>query len=311
MPSLRSIGDSAELDNRYIDKCVVYVEGDDDEGLWRFIVGVDVGDRIEFKVPLTLGSGHEVVYDRVRIERPRNPKIYGLLDGEAAASFGQVGRLINATDAEIVFELDTPELEGILFLVDHEIENVILRHSNLTGYIQNHVTKIKSLGSRNVTEIDDQLLSLARRFFIAALFKYASAHLKATGAGCGVLNVDRFRAPGSVLAVVRAMKQLVQAEGAVNPSAFMREVFAIARLLRSRVQTETMSAQKKGEHIFRLAEGKGFQACVHRNFKLQHTCDAHLAERLKTSPYAAKFKEAILAATVGRDRGMKAHEEPG
>jgi hypothetical protein len=123
MPSLRSIGDSVELDNRYIDKCVVYVEGDDDEGLWKFIIGLDVGDRIEFKVPLSMGSGYEVVHDRVRKERPGNPKIYGLLDGEAAASFGQIGRLINAADSEIIFELDSPELEGILFLVEHEVEN--------------------------------------------------------------------------------------------------------------------------------------------------------------------------------------------
>ena len=56
MPELSVFVDVEEMDNRYIGKCVVYVEGRDDRNVWERIVGSELADRLEFKVPLAEGS---------------------------------------------------------------------------------------------------------------------------------------------------------------------------------------------------------------------------------------------------------------
>ena len=56
MPEISTFGDVEELDNRYIDKSVVYVEGEDDQKVWERIIGSDVADKLEFKVPSQAGA---------------------------------------------------------------------------------------------------------------------------------------------------------------------------------------------------------------------------------------------------------------
>jgi hypothetical protein len=43
-------------------------------------------------------------------------------------------------------------------------------------------------------------------------------------------------------------------------------------------------------------------AGIRQDFDLHRTCDGHLVERLGVSPYASRFRQAILAATVERNR---------
>ena len=45
MPDLIAFNDVEEVDNRYIDKCVVYVEGNDDRNVWGNC-SPDLGSRM-------------------------------------------------------------------------------------------------------------------------------------------------------------------------------------------------------------------------------------------------------------------------
>lgn len=141
MPSLRTMPDVEELDNRYIDKCIIYVEGESDLTVWERIVGPNVADRVEFKVPQAVGSGYTLVCQRVARERQTNPRIFGLVDGEIAAVHDKIDKLI--ASVEPIFVLDDPALDGILFLAEHEAENVLLRYSELPNYVLNDFSLAK------------------------------------------------------------------------------------------------------------------------------------------------------------------------
>ena len=56
MPDLSVFRDVDEVENRYIDKCVVYSEGKDDRNVWQKVMGGEFADRIEFKVPVAEGT---------------------------------------------------------------------------------------------------------------------------------------------------------------------------------------------------------------------------------------------------------------
>ena len=160
MPDISTFGDVEELDNRYIDKSVVYVEGEDDQKVWEHIVGSDVADKLEFKVPLQAGAGYKAVLKRVREERLQNPNVHGLLDGEVAAEYGAVEQLINCT--KTIFTLDCKEFEGIIFMSFHELENVLVCHSSIVAFAVNNV-RLRELGQVNEVDAECQLITIARR----------------------------------------------------------------------------------------------------------------------------------------------------
>src|SRR5438067_1915224 len=119
MPKLGSIKDPVELDNLYTDKVIVYVEGAEDFAFFNDLVGRDMADRLEFKVPEEKGSGYHVVKSRVATERASNPKIHGLLDGETAVALNRFADFL-ASDG-VLFTLTGAEHEGLLFLSEHEL----------------------------------------------------------------------------------------------------------------------------------------------------------------------------------------------
>lgn len=295
MPRLSTIADVEELDNLYADKCIVYVEGDEDQKVWERIVGTDLADRLEFKVPLQAGSGSDVVWRRVRDERPKNPKIFGLLDGEAAAVFGQIENLVNC--AEPIFVINGSAYEGILFIAGHELENILIGYSDLTTFAIHNVA-LRELGQRDAIEVHKQLISFARRFFIAALFKYTSAHMRAEGIGSEIVDVDRFLSEESILDVIRAMKSVVKTKGEIPPEAFMKQLLKIARLLKTRVERERMTRELKDGHLIRLADGKGLMKTIKRRWRMPSTAEGHLLDRVRQSPFAREFRQQLIALTI-------------
>jgi hypothetical protein len=294
MPSLSEVGNEDDLENRYLDKVIVYVEGPDDERVFHRLLGFNFAERLEFKAPLEAGSGCGVVLNEVGRQRAKgNRKIYGLLDGEAAAAVGQLNALLD--NEAFLFSVAKPELDGILFLAEHEVENILLRHADVFGYITNDA-KLGSTGERDPGVVRRDIAELTRRFFRAALFKYASANMYCGGKMAGILNVARFRGDESSLAVARALRTQLSAQG-IDWQAFMAEVFDITRILRARFKQSSMCNADQHREMLRLADGKGMMVGVARRFSLHDKWEGHLLASLAASTYATNLQAELLAAT--------------
>ena len=293
MPELSSFGDVDELENRYIGKCVVYVEGIDDRDVWEHVVGRDVADRLEFKVPLSGGAGSDAVLNRVRTERAKNSKIFGLVDGEVAATFGETTRLIGCSD--LLFELDLSECEGILFLGAHELENVLVGASGFVDFVERNVEPGK-FGSRDKEEIRSQVSKEAHRFYVAALIKYAWADLYHEGLCSGVGDVGNFRSNRSLIEEIKQAREIVKREFSDGGEEFKRRLMQIGRRAKEKMdQVEVAGGNAKCE-VVRLADGKGLLARLRNRWQLTRANDGLLAERVRLSTFGGRFRDELLAA---------------
>ena len=254
MPNLASFRDVEELDNRYIGKCVIYVEGEDDRNVWERITGGEIAERIEFKVPYSGGAGSDSVVDRVAEERPSNAKIFGLVDGEVAARFGETARLIECGD--VLFKLEMADCDGILFLGAHELENVLVGESCLAGFVERNVN-LKQIGSRKKEEIESDIYREARRFLVAALIKYAWAELYFRGSAPGIGDVSHFRSNRGLVGEIQEAKRRVRKEFEDCGEELRREVAKICRQTKKRMDDIRMAGGSTGSELVRLADGKG------------------------------------------------------
>jgi hypothetical protein len=291
MPDLLSIPDAEALDNRYIDKWVIYVEGDDDESVWTRTVGRQDAERIEFKVPSHAGSGFQVVFQRVRKERPANPKIYGLVDGESAASIGSLNDFLDCRNS--FFVIGGTDFDGIVFLCDHELETLLLRHAQVSLFIVNDAS-IKDLGVRLQEDVDRDYVQLARRFFIAALFKYVSAELKHHDPACDLLDVGRFRSGMGTMEVIREMKHLIDQQGGMNRADFLQRLYRIWGKVRTNMRDDGDTAEVRLQYVLRLADGKGLMVRIQSYFNMSKTWQGHLVDQFARSGFARRFRDELF-----------------
>ena len=294
MPDLSAFGDVDEVDNRYIGKCVVYVEGEDDRNVWERVVGIDIADRLEFKVPVFGGAGSEAVLRRVRTERQSNARIFGLVDGEVAAQFGEVVRLIECAD--VLFELELPECEGIMFLGAHELENVLVRHSRFSNFVERNV-RLRDMGSRNKEDIEIHIVKQARRFYIAALIKYAWSHLYFQGVATGIGDVDHFRSERGIMVEIREAKQRISREFADGGREFRCQVVKIGRWTKQHMDGVRRAGGNANGEVVRLAEGKGLLGKLRNRWRLTTANDGLLVERVCLSMFAERLREKLLEIT--------------
>ncbi len=131
MPSLRDIGDSEAVDNKYVDRIVFYVEGPEDQSLFKTYLLSQYLHVAEVKTPKDLGSGYAAVIHRVQQERIGNEKIFGLVDGDALVMLGLVEKYW-----EYFGEgkwIHTSQFDGIFFFPCWELENMLCDKEILPG----------------------------------------------------------------------------------------------------------------------------------------------------------------------------------
>ena len=291
MPDLSEFADADELDNRYIGKCVIYVEGIDDQKVWNLVAGSDFADRLEFKIPRAEGTGSQIVLNRVHQERENNPKVFGLVDGEVAAQFGAVESLINCSD--VWFELQKTGCAGILFLSNHELENVLVGHSNLSEFVEYNL-KPRMLGTRNRRDIEREISKQVRRFYVAALIKYTWGHMYSVESTAGIGNVDHFRSDNSTIEEIRFAKQNIEKEFLRNAKEFRREFVLIGRQLKKHMDSVERDGGSINAELVRLADGKGLMIKLRQQFQFTNANIGLLAHRVCQSDFAAKFREKLL-----------------
>ena len=294
MPDLSVFRDVDEVENRYIDKCVVYVEGKDDRNVWQKVMGGEFADRIEFKVPVAEGTGSETVLNRVCAERPRNPKIFGLVDGEVAARFGEADRLIDCSD--VLFRIRASRCDGVLFLAAHEMENIVVGHSNFAGFVETNV-RIREMGTISFEEVDHHIRVQATRFYVAALIKYAWAHLYSRGQATGIGNVDHFRSDNGLLAEIRNAKRRIRQEFADQAIEFRRQFDEIKGWAKTRMNALKRNGESTDVEVVRLADGKGLLIKLQQRWGIAKANEGLLVERVCTSDFPEKFRLELVKAT--------------
>ena len=139
MPKLSDIGNSDAVDSVYAARAVVYVEADVDSVVFARIVGMSDAQKVAFKAPRAHGGGYSAVCAQVGRERGNgNHRVFGLIDGEAAATLGSLCELIAATSA--IFPL--PNYDGVFCLAQHELENLMLLHGDICGFLVHGVDPV-------------------------------------------------------------------------------------------------------------------------------------------------------------------------
>ena len=300
MPRLSEIGDTEAIDNRYARKVIVYVEAETDVTIFYGLTEPGVREFLEFKTPTSLSTGGNAVVEEVRRRRAQYPRTYGLIDGEEAAGFGAIDSLLKCRST--MFTLEGAE-EGLIFLGQHEAENVLILHGGLADLIRCDRT-ILSSAELTDGEIAERVATVVRQFFQAALLKYASmtsnhaANEAVPKSGCKVIDSARFLSPKSRKTVIAEIQASVEAEGVVDWEDLLSEVKRTWRVVREEFVATRPDAGQCGLERMRLADGK---SVVKRLAALSSSDPGrwsnHLLETAKTSDYADRFRADLLALT--------------
>jgi hypothetical protein len=287
MPDISSLGDASELINRFNNKYTLYVEGPGDRAAYRMIVGNEFLIDHDFQVPPS-GTGANAVLRRVEEERKRNKRVFGFLDGEAAATCGAAIKLVECDD--LLFSVDKPDLDGIIFVAAHEMENLILSYCEVAPTIAIHKPAAQ-LADDDVASIQNRLETLTSRFLAAAMFKYTSLHFQNRGECVHVANTKIFGKDLGLRATLTGMKEVVTVQLKLDWAAFLHELFAITRAMRQRIAATPPAGLEKTLRHRRLADGKQLLTKVrgHANSSVE----GHLLKVLARTEFAKELRDAI------------------
>ncbi|MCY3791511.1 MAG: hypothetical protein OXH63_22275 [Gemmatimonadetes bacterium] len=295
MPKLSEIGNSDAVDSVYAARAVVYVEADADSDVFARIVGMNNAQRVAFKAPRADGGGYKAVCTQVDQERLNgNHRVFGLIDGESAATLGSLCQLIAATSA--IFPLTN--YDGVFCLAEHELENLMLLHGDICCFLVNDV-ELANLSTRDRAEIEKTLKDLTRRFLAAAILKYAALQLRHRGKQYNLVNVGRFQERTTSTKSIRTAIQQEIVNSGLDWDTFRDQVIAIRRALRQRFRDEGLSKEERSFHMLRLSDGKGLMKSLRSVYNASKKMDGHLVNTLVGSNYAGVFRGEILTAVAG------------
>lgn len=300
MPKLSSYVDPAELDNSASDKVVVYVEGTDDLAFFSDLIGPNLADRLEFKVPEEKGSGYLMVKARVALERGGNDKIHGLLDGEAAVALGGFGAFLDGGD--VLFRIGADNSEGLIFLSENELENIVLCHANVPEFLSAHVP-FAAIGSRPVQVLERELLTLTKRFYLLALLKFTAGHFHRAGTPCGAIDKyeglfdNKHKGVGHILRFIKP--KIVEA--GIEWSVFMAAARQFAHGVTGHFEQRQFDEETRRKHVLRMSDGKNLLRRIRGEYNGTAHWEGQLHRRLKNLGYADLFRSALERETNCND----------
>ena len=170
MPSLRELGDSDAVENKYTDRFVFYVEGEDDKNLLAFVLLGKYASEIEVKVPSTLGSGYRMVIERVTNERTVNGKVFGIVDGEALLVLGHLCAYKKKFGREEWISVE--DCDGIFFTPCWELENLLVVRDVLAETVRS-LQPVRNLAAFNEKRIRNMVIREAFRLSEWSCFNLA------------------------------------------------------------------------------------------------------------------------------------------
>lgn len=213
------------------------------------------------------------------------------MDGEASVSHDGYDKFRECTDP--MFELDGLDgLDGLMFLAEHEAENILINHADIETYIE-HDVSLHGLGKRSPAEIETKLEAVVERQFWAAMCKYVSYQMHQEKQMEGVLGNTLY----ADASLCRSMKLI---KSGVTGNKGDWDIFK-SRLKKLRGGTETYlqslapDARKKARR--RLADGKIAVAKIQSVFGLKPSCQGHLVKEAVGSAYATDFRTHLFEKT--------------
>lgn len=294
MPNLTEIEDSDAVDSIYAARAVVYVEAEEDSEVFARLVGMHSAEKVDFKAPRNGHGGWQAVCDQVERERQGgNLDVFGLIDGDAAACLGQWRDLIDANG--VIFDLY--QRRGMLCLADHELENLLLRYGGICAYLADDVA-LNKLSSRSLADIEETLRRLTRRFFHAAVLRYAVQHFHHSGRRYPAVTVGRLQDSSVRTGAVRTDLKRRTDRAGLNWEEFVAQVYEIKGALRERFRKEGMSASLRSIHLLRLSDGKELLKKMISIYNANVRTQGHLVQTLISSEYAKEFRSHILKAVT-------------
>lgn len=160
MPSLSQLGDSDAVENKYVDRVILYVEGEDDRNIFSFYLLQQYEDKIEIKTPSVLGGGGNSVINRVNQERAVNQKVFGIVDGDVLLTKGHLTPFKESFGHSDWIQ--NSEYEGIYFFPCWEMENVLYGKRILPHAIIN-LQPVKNLRTWTLRSIENGIIREAFR----------------------------------------------------------------------------------------------------------------------------------------------------
>jgi hypothetical protein len=291
VPSLLSIGDPQTLRNRYSGRTIFLVEGPGDKNVFQRLLGPGYEADIEFQVAPAGGGegGCKAVMERVPEQRGTNPRVFGLLDGEAAASFAAAEALL--TTDEILFQLGAHP--GFIFLGAHELENIYFGHADVCATLADQATAAK-LHMHPAHAIASTLESVKMRFTRASVYKYTSAHFHSRQQVRAILNTKIFGS-GSWRDNRSLVETAVTSGTALPWSAFVAELVRLGRIARDALRAASTDPARRRAWFMRIADGKEMLSCLReRHGKVPASVEGVLLREVCRGPFPGSFREALF-----------------
>lgn len=290
MPGLGETIDSDDLEHRYLGKVIIFVEGPSDAAVLGMLFGPGYDERIEFK-SFAEAKGADATKQRVKEERQSNKKIFALLDGEAAVM--EKGGFIDFLYCDtFIFSIDDPNLEGVLFLAEHELENILLRQADLCHYIVNDETLV-GVGGKKRDEVMATIASTIERQFAGAVCKYASIHLNREGKMAGAFKKVIWDDPTP--STMKAVKVRVVNTHKAHWPTFYAEVRVLKASIKERFGP--LDNERRVDEMARLADGKTALSWLAHRYKIDKKWLGHLMEQVSAMPYVDRLREEIFEVT--------------
>lgn len=290
MPSLLEIG-SEGLRFRYSGRTVFLVEGPGDLNVFQKLVGAGYEADAEFRVAPARGGegGCRAVSDRVPELRAANPRVFGLLDGEAAASFDAAEQLLTSSDP--LFRV--AGRDGFIFLGAHELENLYFLHVDVCATLASQATAAK-LHAHPPAAIAATLNGLLLRFSRASVYKYTSAYFFSRDKVRTVLSTSVF-GHGSWMQIKSFVRTVITSGGGLQWSEFVARLGEIGRVARDALRSASATSAGRREWLLRIADGKEMLNRLRKvHGGIPSTAEGALIRELCRGPYPESFRESLF-----------------
>lgn len=146
--------------------------------------------------------------------------------------------------------------DGVFCLATHELENLLLLHGDICGFIANDVN-LSNLSTRSRGEVEKTLRRFALRFLNAAILKYAALHLGHSGKEYPTAHVRRFQQRDESTKSIRTDLRKDIVDSGLDWDLFSGQAVAIMSAVRKRFRGDSVSREVRSFHMIRLADGKG------------------------------------------------------
>ena len=291
MPSLLAVGDPQTLRYRYSGRTVFLVEGPGDKNVFQQLVGPGFEADVEFQVAPAKGGegGCQAVKNRVPEQRRTNQRVFGLLDGEAAASFDAAATLLTTRDN--LFQLAAHQ--GFIFLGAHELENLYFCHADVCATLADQATAAK-LHLHPPAAIAATLEGLKIRFARASIYKYTSAYFFSRNQVRGILNTKIF-GHGSWRDIRTFVETAVTSGGRLPWPSFVAELVKLGRVARTALHTASTSSAGRTEWLMRIADGKEMLTRLReKHGGIPNTVEGVLLREVCRGSYPDSFRNALF-----------------